>query len=138
MSFAMLVVSCKFMAVSEPMESFPLTQVPYSKDALRSIIISQRLLGTREISVFHHTDCGMVTFSTPELRQVVKDAAPGDVAVAESVDQIDFHEFATVEDAVKSDVEWLKNNPLVLKDTVVTGWVYDVYTGKVSVILVSL
>lgn len=102
------------------------------KDALRSIIISQRLLGTREISVFHHTDCGMVTFSTPELRQVVKDAAPGDVAVAESVDQIDFHEFANVEDAVKSDVEWLKNNPLVLKDTVVTGWVYDVYTGKVS------
>lgn len=103
-----------------------------SKDALRSVIISQRLLGTREIAVFHHTGCGMLTFSTDHLRKVVKDAHPGNPAVAEQVDKIDFLEFPHLEDSVKNDVAFLKENPLVLEGTKVTGWVYSVETGKVS------
>ncbi len=59
------------------------------KDALRSLIISQRLLGTREIAVFHHTDCGMLTFKSHELRELVKKSDPGNKAL-ETVDSIDF------------------------------------------------
>src|SRR6185436_20894105 len=44
-----------------------------ARDALRSIIISQRLLGTRELAVIHHTDCGMLTFTNRDLREKVKD-----------------------------------------------------------------
>ncbi|KAJ7285302.1 carbonic anhydrase [Mycena rebaudengoi] len=102
------------------------------RDALRSIVISQRLLGTREIAVFHHTGCGMLTFSSNDVRSIVKDAAKGDADVAARVDAIDFLEFKEVEASVKDDVAWLKNDPLVLSGTVITGWVYHVETGKVT------
>ena len=104
----------------------------YSKDELRSLIISQRLLGTREIAVFHHTDCGMLTFASNDVRTIVKDAAKGDAAVAARVDAIDFLEFANLEESVKEDVAWVKSEPLLLPETVVTGWVYDVKSGKVT------
>ncbi|EMD41550.1 hypothetical protein CERSUDRAFT_41471 [Gelatoporia subvermispora B] len=101
-----------------------------AKDALRSIIISQRLLGTREIAVFHHTGCGMLTFTSSHLQTLVKDSDPGNPAL-EAVDKIDFLEFPDLEQSIKDDVAFLKENPLVLPETVVTGWVYEVETGKV-------
>ncbi|KAJ3552817.1 hypothetical protein NM688_g3952 [Phlebia brevispora] len=101
-----------------------------AKDALRSIIISQRLLGTREIAVFHHTDCGMLTFTTPQLRKLVKDSDPSNPSL-HAVDEIDFLEFHELDKSIKEDVEYLKTSPLVLKETVITGWVYEVGTGKV-------
>ncbi|KAF8918218.1 carbonic anhydrase [Mucidula mucida] len=101
------------------------------KDAIRSIVVSQRLLGTREIAVFHHTDCGMTTFETPQLREIVKkdDASP---AVAELVDDFDFLEFSNLELSVREDVEYLKKNPLLLKETKISGWIYHTETGKIS------
>ncbi|KAF9031237.1 carbonic anhydrase [Hymenopellis radicata] len=100
------------------------------QDAIRSIVVSQGLLGTREIAVFHHTDCGMTTFQTPQLREIVKkDASP---AVAQLVDQFDFLEFSNLELSVKEDVEYLKNNPLLLKETKISGWIYHVENGKIS------
>lgn len=102
-----------------------------SKEALRSVVISQRLLGTREIAIFHHTGCGMVTFDTPQLRDIVKESAPGDAELAHAVDDIDFLEFKHLEESVKEDVRFLQENPLVLPGTKVTGWVYEVETGKV-------
>ncbi|TFK57628.1 carbonic anhydrase [Heliocybe sulcata] len=92
-----------------------------ARDALRSIIISQRLLGTREVAVFHHTKCGMLTFSTDQLRKMVKDSDPNDEGL-NAVDKIDFLEFDDLEGSVKKDVEFLQNNPLVLKETKVSGW----------------
>lgn len=73
----------------------------------------------------------MLTFTTDQLRGLVKSAAPGDESVARAVDNIHFHEFSDVEGSVKSDAEFLKTHPLILKETVVTGWVYEVETGKV-------
>ncbi|KAJ8501596.1 hypothetical protein ONZ51_g563 [Trametes cubensis] len=102
-----------------------------AKEALRSIVISQRLLGTREIAVFHHTGCGMVTFDTPKLRALVKESDPGNEALAGAVDEIDFLEFQSLEDSVREDVKFLQENPLVLPGTKVTGWVYEVETGKI-------
>ncbi|KAI1797562.1 carbonic anhydrase [Ganoderma leucocontextum] len=101
-----------------------------AKEALRSIVISQRLLGTREIAVFHHTGCGMFTFTGPELRAIVKDSDPANAALKE-VDNIDFLEFQGLEESVKEDVKFLLEHPLVLPETKITGWVYEVETGKI-------
>lgn len=73
----------------------------------------------------------MVTFDTPQLRDIVKESAPGDAELAQAVDDIDFLEFKHLEESVKEDVRFLQENPLVLPGTKVTGWVYEVETGKV-------
>lgn len=132
-----------------------------AKDALRSIVISQRMLGTREIAVFHHSDCGMVKFTTPQLRDILKDEAaiPSDSAtgpstgdsgskdvttaslsspqsfkdaVAKAADGMEFLEFTDEEEAVREDVKFLQENPLVLRGTKVTGWLYHPSTGKID------
>ncbi|EGW34404.1 uncharacterized protein SPAPADRAFT_59837 [Spathaspora passalidarum NRRL Y-27907] len=94
-------------------------------DALRSVIISQRLLGTREIVVIHHTDCGMLTFTDEGLRKIVEDET------GQNVDHFAFLPFNDLEKSVKDDVEFFKKNPLVL-DVPVTGYIYDVKTGKIT------
>ena len=73
----------------------------------------------------------MLTFSSNHLRNIVKDANPGNATAASQVDSIDFLEFGHLEDSVKSDVEFLRESPLVLKESNITGWVYEVETGKV-------
>ena len=93
-----------------------------------------KILGTREIAVFHHTGCGMLTFDTPQLRKLVKDSDPSNPALS-AVDEIDFHEFNGLEESIKADVKFLEENPLVLPGTKITGWVYEVETGKVSFVL---
>ncbi|KAK0208394.1 carbonic anhydrase [Desarmillaria ectypa] len=101
-----------------------------AKDALRSIIISQRLLGTREIAVYHHTGCGMVTFTSPKLRRMLSDADPDNLQVTYQANKIDFLEFDDLEQSVRDDVSFLKENPLVLKGTKITGWIHYVETGE--------
>ena len=73
----------------------------------------------------------MLTFTTPQLRDIVK-SSTDDPTVAQAVDKIDFLEFPELEQSVTEDVKYLKENPLVLPETEVTGWVYEVGTGKVS------
>ena len=73
----------------------------------------------------------MLTFTSPQLRSIVKDSDPNNKEL-EVVDSIDFLEFSELEKSVKDDVEYLKANPLILQETTVTGWTYDVKTGKVS------
>jgi len=102
-----------------------------SRDSIRSLVISQQLLGTREIAVIHHTDCGMVTFTTENVRKQLKEANPGET-FRNAVDQIDFLEFSDWEESVKEDIKFLRAHPLLIKDTVITGWVYHVETGKVQ------
>jgi carbonic anhydrase len=103
------------------------------KDSIRSLVISQRLLGTREIAVFHHTDCGMQTFTTAQLREKLKTSAETRDAekVAAAADAIQFLEFSDLDKAVKEEVEFVNAHPLILKETEVTGWVYHVESGKV-------
>nr|GAT43661.1 carbonic anhydrase [Mycena chlorophos] len=103
-----------------------------AKDALRSLIISQRLLGTREIAVYHHTGCGMVTFQGSELKKIVKWSKPDDAACAQQVDSIDFLEFNDLEQSVKDDVDFLKSSPLIMDGTKITGWIHDIDTGKAT------
>jgi carbonic anhydrase len=95
---------------------------------LRSVIISQQLLGTREIAVFHHTGCGMLTFKSADLQAKLKEDHP---QAASEIEKIDFLAFPHLEDSVKEDVQYLKNHPLVLDESVITGWVYEVESGQV-------
>ncbi|RKL38987.1 hypothetical protein BFJ72_g7117 [Fusarium proliferatum] len=91
-------------------------------DALRSVIISQQLLGTREIVI---TDCGMLTFSDLDLKTKVRKD------LGEDVDHIAFLPFGDLEQSVRDDITFLKKSPLVL-DVPITGYIYDVKSGKIN------
>ena len=97
-----------------------------ARDALRSLVISQRLLGTNAIAVIHHTDCGVLTFTNPDLHAKVKQDLGADST------GIDFLPFSDVEESVREDVEFLLASPLIPKDVPVRGFVYDVRTGRLN------
>jgi carbonic anhydrase len=97
-----------------------------ARDALRSLVISQRLLGTNEIAVIHHTDCGMLTFTNPQLHAKVQQDLGADSTA------IDFLPFSDVEESVREDVEFLQSSPLIPSDIPIRGFVYDVRTGRLS------
>jgi carbonic anhydrase len=97
-----------------------------ARDALRSLVISQRLLGTNEIAVIHHTDCGMLTFTNPELHARVKQDLGADSS------DIDFLPFSDVEESVREDVAFLLSSPLIPGDVLIRGFVYDVHSGRLD------
>jgi carbonic anhydrase len=97
-----------------------------AREALRSLVVSQRLLGTSEVAIVKHTDCGMLTFSNEDLHAKVKAELGADAS------GIDFLPFASLEDAVRDDVAFLRASPLIADDVAVRGFVYDVRTGRVS------
>jgi carbonic anhydrase len=95
-----------------------------SEDAIRSLVISYELLGTRECMVIHHVDCGMLTFSNEDLRQRLQDSLGADAS------GIDFLPFSDLDESVRQDVATIRSSTLVPDDIPVTGFVYDVRTGK--------
>ncbi len=97
-----------------------------SDDAIRSLVISEQLLGTEEIVVIHHTDCGMVTFSNDDLRGKLKAELGVDAAA------IDFLPFADLEQSVRDDVAHLRESPLIPETIAITGAIYDVTSGKLT------
>ncbi|XDG05917.1 hypothetical protein ABKA04_005532 [Annulohypoxylon sp. FPYF3050] len=101
-----------------------------ARDAQRSIIISEQLLGTKEIILIKHTGCGMLTFSNEDAHGLVKkNLGPG---AAAEIATLDFLTISNLEDAVKEDVDYLKKSPTVPDDIVISGWIYEVETGKVK------
>src|SRR5215210_2500183 len=88
-----------------------------SDDAIRSLAISQQLLGTREIVVVHHTDCGMLTFSNDHLRAKLRDELGADAS------NVDFLPFGDLEQSVRDDVQTLRSSPLLLRDALIHGTV---------------
>jgi carbonic anhydrase len=95
-------------------------------DALRSLIISEQLLGTTHIVLIHHTDCGMLTFSNQDLRSKVRQELHADA------DAIDFLPFSDLEQSVRDDIAFLKASPLIPEHIDIRGYVYDVTSGKLS------
>ena len=102
-----------------------------ARDALRSLIISQRLLGTREVAVIHHTDCGMLTFNNRDLRQKVRDDLGQDTG------EFDFLPFQDLDDSVREDIEFLQATQLLNPETLLRGFVYDVQTGRLREVRVE-
>ncbi|KAK5127054.1 hypothetical protein LTR85_008413 [Meristemomyces frigidus] len=100
-----------------------------ARDALRSLIISQQLLGTQEVLLLKHTGCGMLTFGNEEAHSLVKQNL-GESA-EEEIAGLDFLPFGDLEQAVRDDVEWLKARKAIADSVKLSGWVYEVETGKV-------
>jgi len=96
-----------------------------AREALRSLVISQRLLGTREVALVKHTDCGMLGLSNRQLRDLIRRDLAADAG------GMDFLPFAGLEEAVRDDVRFLASSPLIGDDVVVRGFVYDVACGRV-------
>jgi len=101
-----------------------------TQEALRSLVISQRLLGTNEVAVIHHTDCGMLTFSNEGLRARVKEELGVDAG------SVDFLPFIDVEESVREDVAFLRASPLIPGSIPIRGFVYDVRTGRLAEVAV--
>ena len=99
-----------------------------SEDALRSLVISERLLGTDAILVIHHTDCGMLTFTDEQLRDRVQDDL-GSAAHAVASGMA-FLPFTNLEASVRDDVAILAASPLIPSGIPVYGLIYDVSTGR--------
>lgn len=97
-----------------------------TEDMIRSLVISQQQLGTREIIVIHHTDCGAQTFTNEGFAQQLK----ADLGV--DVEGQDFLPFTDVEDSVREDIQRLKASPLIPDDIIISGAVYDVDTGRMQ------
>jgi len=100
-----------------------------AQEALRSLVISQRLLGTNEIVVLHHTDCGMVLFTNQQLADRIQ------AELGVDVQGMDFLPFSDLEQSVRDDVAFLRASPLIPKDIPISGAIYDVRTGKVHEIV---
>jgi carbonic anhydrase len=96
-----------------------------TEDALRSLVVSSLLLGTREFLVIHHTGCGMQTHTNEMIRQAVQVQTRGDAS------HIDFLPFTDLEASVRDDVRLLLESPLLPDGVTVRGFIYDVRTGQI-------
>lgn len=111
-----------------------------TEDAVRSLVISAKLLGTKEWFVIHHTDCGMAGFSNETMRRLLRESV-GPARLEKGVwknttdepgadpGDMDFHPFTDAEASVIEDVRALRAHPLVSKEIPIYGYIYDIHTG---------
>lgn len=95
-------------------------------DIIRSLVVSEQLLGTKEVIVMHHTDCGLHQKTNQGLAEQL-----GPILGPE-VKEMDFHPFEDLEASVREDVSRLKDSSLIPKSVVVRGAIYDVDNGRVT------
>lgn len=113
-----------------------------SDDAIRSLVISYKLLGTREFFVIHHTDCGMEFFSNDVIRDLLASSLEAAELTANGFRDVgrgpgsragQYIEWLTIADQVQAvidDVERIRSHPLVPKSIPIYGMIYDVRSGK--------
>lgn len=92
-------------------------------DVIRSLTISQRLLGTQEIVLIHHTDCGMLSFSDDEVKQQIQE----DVGIKP---EFALEAFSDLEEDVRQSIRRIQASPFVPHKGSVRGFVYEVETGR--------
>ncbi len=92
-------------------------------DAIRSLVISQRLLGTREVLLIHHTDCGMLTFKDDEVKQQIE----AEVGIKP---EFAMEAFSDLEQDVRQSIARIKASPFVPNKDSVRGFIYEVDTGR--------
>jgi len=115
-----------------------------SDDALRSLVISYKLLGTREFFVVHHTDCGMLFFTDEVMRNLLASSLETaeltpdgfrDVGRGPGSMEGEFIDWLTMKDnaaGVVADVRRIRHNPLIPKSIPIYGYIYDVRTGRLE------
>jgi carbonic anhydrase len=100
-----------------------------SDDAMRSLLISQHLLGTREIILVHHTDCGMLTFSDDQLRERIASKTGSEPA-------LDFLAFEDLAEDVRSGMRRIRESPFLLHREV-RGFVYNLTTRLLEEVFIE-
>jgi carbonic anhydrase len=113
-----------------------------SDDAIRSLIISYKLLGTCEWFVIHHTNCGMETFTDQIMRNLLANSLQTaqlnetgwhDIGSGGGANEAEFIDWLTIGDLSQSvyiDVKRIRSHPLVPREIPIYGYIYDVETGK--------
>lgn len=113
-----------------------------SDDAIRSLVISYKLLGTNEWFVIHHTDCGMLTFTNDIIRDLLAKSLetariedgrwidPDTGGGSDAGEYIEWLAFQDLEKSVIADVIRIRTHPLVPASIPVYGYIYDVYSGN--------
>lgn len=113
-----------------------------SDDAIRSLVISYKLLGTQEFFVIHHTNCGMEFFTNDVMRSLLASSLQtaeltssgfrdvGKGPGSRAGEYIEWLSFKDQKQAVRDDVERIRNHPLVPKSIPIYGYLYDVHSGK--------
>lgn len=112
-----------------------------SEDAIRSLVISYKLLGTQEWFVIHHSDCGMELFSNEIIRKLLKNSLDtasfdgewkdiGTTPGSDAAQHIDFLTIRNQSESVLEDVNKIRHHPLVPPYIPIYGYIYDVKTGK--------
>jgi carbonic anhydrase len=113
-----------------------------SDDAIRSLVISYKLLGTKEFFVIHHTDCGMLFFTNDVMRGLLANSLETAALTPEGFKDVgkgpgstaaEFIEWLTIKDQAQSvvaDVTRIRTSPLVPKSIPIYGYIYDVHSGK--------
>jgi len=94
-------------------------------DEIRSLSISQRLLGTEEVILIHHTDCGMLAFEDDAFRRALQEETG--IKPGWAVETFD-----NLEDDVRQSIARIKSSPFIPKKDQVRGFVYDVKTGRLD------
>src|SRR3954452_4384498 len=92
-------------------------------DAIRSLAISQRMLGTKEIILIHHTDCGMLTFTNDECRRAIQAETGIKPPWAGEA-------FSDIAEDVRQSLRRIENSPFVTKHVSLRGFIFDVAPGK--------
>jgi carbonic anhydrase len=96
-----------------------------SDDVLRSLVISQRLLGTREVILVHHTDCGMLTFTDDQVKADIE----ADVGLRP---HFALEAFSDLERDIRQSIARIKASPFVPNKDSIRGFIYDVTTGQLK------
>lgn len=92
-------------------------------DVVRSLIVSQRLLGTRHIVLVHHTDCGMTTFTDDEMKENIEEETGIKPALS-------FESFTDADADVRQSIKRIQTNPFIPYKDSIQGFVFEVETGK--------
>ena len=92
-------------------------------DAIRSLVISQRLLGTQEIILIHHTDCGMLTFTDDEVKKKIQ----SETGIRP---QFALEAFPNLDEDVRQSIGRIKASPFVPRKDRIRGFVYDIKTAR--------
>jgi carbonic anhydrase len=97
-----------------------------TEDAIRSLVISHWLLGTQEVAVIAHTDCGMLTFSNDDLRARLRSEADADAS------EVDFRPFVDLRESVRESLRAVRESAFLPDSLELSGWIYDVRDGRLA------
>ena len=101
-----------------------------TEDVIRSLLVAHYKLGVEEVLIVNHTRCGMQTFRDEDLREELRRQCGTDSVAPEQ-----FHAFGDVEDHVRRQIQRIQSHPWMPRHLPVTGSIYDVQTGKLSVVV---